>query len=422
MVNFYGRKDEYVYLDNGASTLALLDAKMAVDEFLQNYGSVHRGSGYNSEISTELYENARENILKHLDGNTEEHAVIFTSNTTDGINKFSLLSNFKKVLVSDIEHSSNKLPWLKNSKVIELKTVNYKIDSYELEKMLKKNPDIELVALSAASNITGYVTDIEEVYKICKKYNKYLFLDASQYAPHFKPSLNYCDAIVYCGHKMYAPYGIGILAGKKELFQKENKAVSGGGNVLYANIKGVIYKEVPYMHESGTPNGIGAVAISKAHDILYKEIGIDNLYEHNEKLINAISNIVPELRDAGYNVYFGEKDNNIKQTPILVISNTKKSNIETVNLLNKPVCNCEKSIFCREGAFCAYSLSEPDLYEGNQKIDLFKLHKISNFGYIANQNTKLSEKYSLIRFSAGLINDVNDIKYLKEKLIKINEV
>ena len=196
MEEFFGKNNSNIYLDNGASTLALKKVKETADNFLLNYGSVHRGSGYNSEISTNLYEQSRKNILECIEGNENEHAVIFTANTTDGINKFALMSNFSKVLVSDIEHSSNRLPWYKNSNVVELKTRNFKIDLEELEKTLNENPEIDLVALSAASNITGYVTDVEGVYKICKKHNVIFLLDASQYAPHFRPSLKQCDVLV----------------------------------------------------------------------------------------------------------------------------------------------------------------------------------------------------------------------------------
>ena len=308
MEKFFGeKKEKNIYLDNGASTLALLEVKNTTDEFLMNYGSVHRGSGYNSETSTMLYEQARDNILECIEGTKQDHAVIFTANTTDGINKFALMSNFRKILVSDIEHSSNRLPWEKNFQVVELKTVDFKIDIEELESTLSKERDIELVALTGASNITGYVTDIQKVYEICKKYNVIFFLDASQYAPHFKPSLNDCDVMVYCGHKMYAPFGAGVLAGKKSLFRNDRNAVTGGGNVVYARNDFTIYKDVPYMHESGTPNGIGCVAISKAHDILYKKIGEKNLLKHANDLCDEIDKICDRLEGAGYKIYFGRK-------------------------------------------------------------------------------------------------------------------
>lgn len=431
MEKFFGEnKEENIYLDNGASTLALLEVKEEADEFLKSYGSVHRGSGYNSQKSTKAYENSRDKILDYIDGDKNEDAVIFTSNTTDGINKFVLMSNYKKVLISDIEHSSNRLPWEKSCEVVELKTKNFQVDLNELEEKLKNDRQIELVALTAASNITGLVTDVKEVYKICKKYGVVFFLDASQYAPHFRPSLKNCDVMVYCGHKMYAPFGSGVLAGKKELFRTDRQAVTGGGNVIYVGKQGIVYKDVPYMHESGTPNGLGCVTLAKAHEILYTKIGEKKLEEHTNKLVDAIDDICDNLESAGYRVYFGRKVKGVKRTPTLIISNTKMSNKETVRLLNETIGNYNKNIFCREGAFCAYRLieklgivsSNPIVDKNNSKIEITSLKNLGGNRYIGRDGDRLSPEYSLIRFSAGLINNVEDIRYLEQKLIAINKM
>ena len=114
MIEFFGRQDDVLYFDNAASTLAFKSVVDKSMEFLSTYGSIHRGVGYNSEHSTELYEGAREYILKCLKG-TDNHTVIFTSNTTDGINKACSileLSRNDTVIVSDIEHSANILPYM----------------------------------------------------------------------------------------------------------------------------------------------------------------------------------------------------------------------------------------------------------------------------------------------------------------------
>ena len=262
------------------STISFKKVKNVADDFLYHYGSLHRGSGINSKKSTDSYENAREKILSFLDG-TKEDCVIFTNNTTDSINKFALIYPFEKndvVLTSDIEHTSNYLPWLKHAKVQLLKTNDFKIEPRNVEKELIENKNIKIVALTWASNITGYISEIKNIYRICKKYNVLLFIDASQYSPHHKPTLKYCDFIAYCGHKMYAPYGSGVLAGNKEILKNDRYSLTGGGNVIYIGENGqVYYKEVPYMHEAGTPNGLGAVALACAHEVLFKDIGINRL-------------------------------------------------------------------------------------------------------------------------------------------------
>jgi len=427
MERFWWKNKNNIYLDNWASTLALYDVKKSVDSFLLNYWSVHRWSWYNSEISTKLYEQSRNQILKYLDGNKKDDAVIFTANTTDWINKFVLMSNYKKVLISDIEHSSNRLPREKACEVVELKTNNFMIDLSELEKKLKSDSDIDIVALTAASNITWYVSDIKWIYEICKKYNVIFFLDASQYAPHFKPSLKDCDVIVYCWHKMYAPYWAGVLAWKKYLFENDNHALTWGWNVLYAWNEWVVYKNIPYMHESWTPNWIWCVAMCKAHDILYKKIGEKKLREHNQALVDAIDSCCEKLEHAWYKVYFWRKIKWVERTPILVLSNTKYSNKKTVELLNMEIGKYKKNIFCREWAFCAYKLieqlipcSDEKIMRDGKPINVKNLKILWKNRYVSEENDYLSNKFSLIRFSAWLINTPNDIIYLTNKLIEIN--
>lgn len=421
-IKFYGKSDENVYLDNGASTLALQSVVDAGMDFLSTYGSVHRGSGLNSERSTETYEACRDNILSQIDGNTNEHAVIFTANTTDGINKFSLIYPFDaddKVLTSDIEHSSNLLPWSKQAEIITFPTPGFKIVPEIVERYIKSDFHIKILALTAASNITGYLTPVEEIYKICQKYGVIFFLDASQYAPHFKPSLKYCDVLVYCGHKMYAPFGAGVLAGRKDLFRHDTHSLTGGGNVVYANSGYSLYKDVPHMHESGTPNGIGCVTLAKAHDVLYNQIGPDTLAQHTCSLVSAISAQAGRLREAGYNIYFAD---NILKTPVLIIDNTRKDNATTAQLLSHPLDGYEKSVFCREGAFCAYTLIERLKGITPLSVNQPGGGNVLKYGSITSDDYSLPRDYSLIRLSAGLINTPDDIAYAADKLIVINNL
>lgn len=408
MVEFYGKRKENIYLDNGASTLSLQKVKEAGDDFLLEYGSIHRGSGENSAVSTRKYEEARETILRLIHGGAED-CLIFTANTTDAINKFTLLHQEKgTVLLCDIEHTANYLPWIRRmKKVQEFSPENFVITPSQIEEELSKNSDIRLVALAAASNITGYIVDYPAIYEICKKHQAYLFLDASQLAPHKRPDLRFCDVLAYCGHKMYAPFGAGILAGRKSLLSQIGNSLTGGGNVLYVDsVLGPIYKEAPFVHEAGTPNGIGAVTLAKAHEVLYQEFGDNFLYKHNESLLVEMKAQKEKLIHAGYEVYFLDLD--IEKTPVMIIDNKKKSNAETCDLLNKEI-EGYRRVFVREGAFCAYRILEkikPSLCELKNKV----------------QNKKLHPAYSLIRLSAGLINDPEDIKEAVNKLVYINQI
>lgn len=392
MIEFFGKQDNVLYFDNAASTLAL---KSVVDkslEFLSTYGSIHRGIGYNSEHSTELYEKAREYILKCLRG-TNNHTVIFTSNTTDSINKVASileLSMMDTVVVSDIEHSANILPYMQVSKIKRIDTGDTNIVTADMvESMLLKDSSIKLVALAAANNVTGYITPFREIYDVCQRYGAIFLLDCSQYAPHYRMDLNMADILVYSGHKMYAPFGIGVIAGRKDLLSKHGEyEATGGGNVVYFNDKEVYYKESPYSHEVGTPNGVGAIAIAEAHRVLYEDIDLNS---HTKSLVNNILNI---KLNKNFSVFFNDIEN---KTPVFVFKHNTVSNQDTCSKLGNKV-------FLREGVFCSYRLLEKTL---PSIIDIM-------------EGNKLNPAFSLIRASAGLVNNASDFATLEQRLNNID--
>lgn len=392
MIEFFGKQDDVLYFDNAASTLAL---KSVVDkslEFLSTYGSIHRGIGYNSEHSTELYEKAREYILKCLKG-THNHTVIFTLNTTDSINKVASileLSMMDTVVVSDIEHSANILPYMQVSKVKRIDTGDTNIVTADMvESMLLKDSSIKLVALAAANNVTGYITPFSEIYEVCKRYGAIFLLDCSQYVPHYRMGLDMADILVYSGHKMYAPFGIGVIAGRKDLLSKHGEyEPTGGGNVIYFNDKKVYYKEAPYSHEVGTPNGIGAIAITEAHRVLYEDIDLNS---HTKSLVNNMLNM---KLNKNFSVFFNDTKD---KTPVFVFKHNIVSNGDICSKLGNKV-------LLREGAFCSYRLLEKTL------------PSISNI----IEGDKLNPEFSLIRASAGLVNDESDFATLEQRLNNID--
>jgi possible selenocysteine lyase (aminotransferase of nifS family) len=392
MIEFFGKQDGVLYFDNAASTLAL---KSVVDkslEFLSTYGSIHRGIGYNSEHSTELYEKARGYILKCLKG-THNHTVIFTSNTTDSINKVASileLSMMDTVVVSDIEHSANFLPYMQVSKVKRINTGDSNIVTADMvESILLKDSSIKLVALAAANNVTGYITPFSEIYDVCKRYGAIFLLDCSQYAPHYRMGLDMADILVYSGHKMYAPFGIGVIAGRKDLLSKHGEyEATGGGNVIYFNDKEVYYKEAPYSHEVGTPNGVGAIAIAEAHRVLYEDIDLNS---HTKSLVNNILNI---KLNKNFSVFFNDTED---KTPVFVFKHNIVSNGDICSKLGNKV-------LLREGAFCSYRLLEKTLPSVSSIME----------------GDKLNSEFSLIRASAGLVNDESDFATLEQRLNNID--
>ena len=398
-----------VYLDHAASTLSFKKCVGTGLEFLADYGSIHRGAGYNSEISTERFEQARKEIEEDLKCG-EEASVIFTANTTDGINRFALLYPFKtgdEVLISDVEHSSNTLPWVKRAKTVTIPSnENFDVTPEAVEKALNEHPHAVIVALAASSNITGNHIDWSGIYAICKAHKVLFFMDASQLAPHERVTMEMADVIAYCGPKLYAPFGSGILAGPTALLSHAGFAPTGGGNVLYVYPDNTpIYKKAPFMHEAGTANGIGAVTLGEAHRILYHEYDQNELEMHNKELLLAMKKAGETLRENHYNVWFTDRTEH--RSPIMVIDNQIKTNQETVKLLNLPMEGQVDRVFVREGAFCAYRIVErlkPELSEIKDKI----------------VHGELNHAYSLIRLSAGLGTDPEDIEKAVRKLVRIN--
>lgn len=392
MIEFFGRQNDVLYFDNAASTLALKSVVDKSMEFLSTYGSIHRGVGYNSEHSTELYEGAREYILKCLQG-TDNHTVIFTSNTTDGINKVCSILELTRndtVIVSDIEHSANILPYMQVSKVKRIDTGSANIVTADMvESMLIQDSSIKLVALAAANNVTGYITPFYEIYEVCKRYGAIFLLDCSQYAPHYRMGLNMADIIVYSGHKMYAPFGIGVIAGRKDLLCKHGRyEATGGGNVVYFNDRITYYKESPYSHEVGTPNGVGAIAIAEAHRVLYEDIDLNS---HTKSLVNNMLNM---KLNKNFSVFFNNTED---KTPVFVFRNKI--------MFNKGVCSkLGDKVFLREGAFCSYRLLEKTLPSVTKIME----------------GNKLNPEFSLIRASAGLVNEKSNFAALEQRLNNID--
>ena len=271
---FRGR---YVNLDNAATTSAFHDVEERIKDALVTYGSVHRGSGQKSKISTDGYEQARE-VVREFVGASPENYVIFTKNTTEAINHAASLWAGKsgKVLVSDIEHSSNLLPWMKYNEVIQYKTnPDGTVDLAEVERVFEENGYIKLLTITGSSNVTGYKPPVHELAKIAHKHGAKILVDVCQLIQHQKIEMfddentTHLDFISFSGHKMYAPFGAGVLVGPKSFFDQVMPYQIGGGNLPYITrkLEIKIFKTVQ-AHDPGTPNTVGTIAIASAIKVL----------------------------------------------------------------------------------------------------------------------------------------------------------
>jgi len=285
-----------VYLDNAATTQKPSSVVNLMNEYmLQHNGNVHRGIHQLSEKSTEAYENARVKIAKFFNAPQPEE-ILFTSGTTESINLVAhswgrkFLTKGDVVVLSEMEHHSNLVPWQLLSKDIgvELKFIALNEDSsLNLDSLrdLVKLDEVKFVAVSYASNVLGNVNPVKEIVEIVHSAGIPVLFDGAQAAPHLKVDLTEldCDFFVCSAHKMLGPTGVGILYGKMELLTEMNPFLGGGEMILEVGLTESTYKEPPSKFEAGTPNYIEAIGFGAAVDYL-TDIGMDAIHEHEVKL------------------------------------------------------------------------------------------------------------------------------------------
>ncbi|MFN4223282.1 MAG: SufS family cysteine desulfurase [Fervidobacterium nodosum] len=282
-----------VYLDNAASTLKPKSViEKMTDFYLNHYSNIHRAVHTLASEATVEYENAREKVAKFLNANNEE--IIFTSGTTMGINflvnslvKSGILKPDDTVLISQVEHHANLVPWVRLSKLYGFK-VNY-IEADEkgvithdsIEKAKRYVPKI--VSITGQSNVTGQLMPIEFIRESFK--DSILIIDGAQLIPHKKIDVKRLDIdfLVFSGHKMLGPTGIGVLYGKKDLLEKLEPFIYGGEMIDKVTFDDVSFNVLPYKFEAGTQHIAGAVGLGYTIDFL-ESIGYDKIESHVKDL------------------------------------------------------------------------------------------------------------------------------------------
>jgi selenocysteine lyase/cysteine desulfurase len=281
-----GVKRPYVGLDAGASTGALPAVAARVSEFLPWYSSVHRGAGYKSQVSTAAYEDARQQALAFAGrGSSSDDVAIICRNTTEAINHLAYrLRSFADVVVTTVvEHHANLLPWARQAKLrfVECATDGtFSVD--DVAAALDARPRPALLAVTGASNVTGWMPPIDDIIDAAHERNIAVVVDAAQLAPH-RPLPRAADFVAWSGHKMYAPFGAGVLIGPRASFMEGDPFLAGGGAVELVDLDEVVWSEPPEREEAGSPNVLGAVALAAAMDQL-TSIGWPAIIEHEESL------------------------------------------------------------------------------------------------------------------------------------------
>ena len=302
-----------VNLDNAATTPALKGAMEAVSEFLEWYGSVNRGVGVKSYITSQTYERCREIVAEFVGADADYHTVIFTRNTTDSINQLArILSREGKplILTTLMEHHSNLLPWRTHCRAeyVDICHSSGGLNLEQLEDKLRRlDGAVRLVAVTGASNVTGLIPPLRLIARIAHKYGAEIMVDGAQLLPHQALKLGTpgepesIDFLAFSAHKMYAPFGIGVLIGPQRFFRSCMPEQVGGGTVKLVTPEEVIWANPPGRIEPGTPNVVGAVALCKAIRFLDR-IGMECIGRYDAELrktmVDALRSI-PTLRVFG---------------------------------------------------------------------------------------------------------------------------
>jgi selenocysteine lyase/cysteine desulfurase len=286
-----GTERPYRDLDCAASTPAMDVVASAVEEFLPWYSSVHRGAGYKSRRATTSYEQARESTHRFAGrAATDGTVVVLVRNTTEAINHLAYrlrLAPDDVIATTVVEHHANLLPW---ARVAQRRWVECGRDGTftvdDVIAVLDNGKKPALLALTGASNVTGWLPPVEEICAAAHERGIPVLLDAAQLAPH-RPLPPGPDFLAFSGHKLYAPYGAGALIGPRHVFEDGDPFLAGGGAVDLVDLDEVIWTEPPEREEAGSPNVIGAVAFGAAMDELTR-IGWDTIVEHEAALAGRL--------------------------------------------------------------------------------------------------------------------------------------
>ena len=349
-----GTEKVVINFDNAATTPAFSAVMDEVDSKLAKYGSIGRGYSPKSNYSTDLYNDTRDKVLEFVGADYPTYTCFYVNNTTDGLNKLAsalIETGDEVVLATRMEHHANDLSWRERCKVIYAEVDEQGRVIYdEIEKMLKEN-HVDYVTVTAASNVTGYVTDVHRVAKLAHQYGAKIIVDGAQIVAHRAFSMRGetpeedIDFFVFSAHKMYSPYGGGAVVGLWEDLDAHMPEFYGGGTVTVVGDSWWGNKGAPALYEAGSPNYPGVVGMGKAIDIL-REVGFDAIQEHEQKLIRKLMDGL--LKYDTITVY-GDTENIADRVGVVTFN---FSDINSDLLATKLSTMC--GVATRRGLFCAH--------------------------------------------------------------------
>ena len=356
---------DLVYLDSAASTQKPEVAINAEVEFQSRYyANIHRGIYKLSAKATSLYDEARENVKKFINAKYFEE-IIFTKNATESINLVAttLAKNYfqdgDEIIISALEHHANIVSWqlIQDFKKVKIKVIpmddngNLDLDAYK-DLFTDKT---KLVSVTHVSNVLGNITPIKEIVAFARKRKKGVLtlVDGCQAVNSFETDVQDLDSdfYVFSSHKLYGPTGIGVLYGKREVLNNLPPYQGGGDMISSVSFEKTKFNDLPYKFEAGTPPFVQAYGLSKAIDYL-KNIGMKNVYKHNQELLAYAKKRLLELED-DIKIY-GDVENKVG-----IISFALKNSKSAMNIIHPhdiATMLDESDIAIRTGHHCAEPL------------------------------------------------------------------
>lgn len=404
----------YINFDNAASTPTFAPVVEAVNSFLNFYSNVHRGTGFKSQLSSWAFEQSRDVVADFVSADLDQQVVLFTKNATEAINKLANRIRFDKdeiVLTTLMEHHSNELPWRRVAQVEhvglnECGTIN---KNEFLAKLKEFGSRIKLVAITGASNVTGYISDLDFFAAETHRVGAKIMVDAAQLAPHrpinMKPDHpeHRLDYLVFSAHKMYAPFGVGVLISDRNIFEDGPPDMVGGGVVDIVTLEEAYWTDLPDKEEAGTPDIVGVVALARAIR-MFQSFGWDNIIQHEAKLTAYALRALKQIPEV---TLYGDTDPTGCEARLGVVA----MNVGNLNhALVAAILSYEGAIGVRSGCFCAHTYVKELLGVSDEDSRLLEQQIL---------NRDRSQIPGTVRASFGLYNTTDEIDVFVEMIQKI---
>ena len=372
---------QFIYFDNAATTQKPLPVLETMNDYYTKYNSnVHRGVYAIAETATSNYESTRSKIQKFINAK-ESKSVIFTKGATESINLVANswggknLSEDDEILITEMEHHSNIVPWQIISKTTgaKLKYIpveDGQLDLNDLDKYI--NNKTKLVSIIHQSNVFGIINDIEKIIQASHEVGAKVLIDASQSVTHKQIDVQKlgCDFLVFSGHKIMGPTGVGVLYGKSELLNDMPPFLSGGEMINTVNMNETTYNDIPWKFEAGTPNIAQVIGLGKAIDYI-NDFGINKIEALLDELGNYLFNSLKNI--PGISMY--------SNVPSHIIS----FNIKNVNPYDLAMILDQYGICIRVGHLCTQPIMLKNNISSMSRISLYIYNDFSEIDYVISK-------------------------------------